>query len=462
MTNPESFTEQRAKHSSDVHRPKYHFLAPTAWMNDPNGVIQWKGSYHLFYQHNPLEAKWGPPHWGHAVSTDLINWKDEAIALSPSDLPTDNEGCWSGCMVNNKGTATILYTGVKDGEQTTCIATGSPDLLTWHKHPENPIERLPQDLALSHQAYRDPFVWFENDVWLKVIGTSIDNTGQALVYESRDLINWTYLHPLVPQSAYALCEDSGNTWECPNFFALDNKHVLIVSRWLTEDLTYPIAFIGEFRDKQFYPEKRQELDSGSSCYYAPLSMQDEQQRRLIWGWLREQRAEEEQLRSGWSGVMSLPRVLNLDAHNNLIIKFPEELHALRDKKIEAQKSKANQETTFSCAQNNQAYELICNLDEAQTSIIFHYQNDKLELEFDGRSGKATCTFNNINKGIFTFNTQAKNQLRLFLDHSVLELVINQQTNFTSRQYPTGKLECISVSVCSDIVIWPLRTVLPHP
>ena len=93
-------------------------------MNDPNGLIYWKGEYHMFYQYNPNAAYWGDMHWGHAVSTDLMNWRQLPIALYP-DKPYDKDGVFSGCAVVNNGVPTLVYTGTKP--ETQCIATTSDD-----------------------------------------------------------------------------------------------------------------------------------------------------------------------------------------------------------------------------------------------------------------------------------------------------------------------------------------------
>ena len=108
-------------------------------MNDPNGLSQWDGQYHLFYQYNPLAARWGVIHWGHAVSADLVHWADLPIALSPTPGGPDADGCWSGCIVNNGGVPTMLYTGLRNRAQRPCLATSDDGLLTWHKHPGNPV-----------------------------------------------------------------------------------------------------------------------------------------------------------------------------------------------------------------------------------------------------------------------------------------------------------------------------------
>ena len=101
----------RAALAGDPHRPQYHFLPPANWMNDPNGLIEWSGQLHLFYQYNPHGAFHGTIHWGHAVSQDRVHWEDLPIALAPTPGGLDAGGCWSGCAVDDGGTPTLLYTG---------------------------------------------------------------------------------------------------------------------------------------------------------------------------------------------------------------------------------------------------------------------------------------------------------------------------------------------------------------
>ncbi|HEX5690873.1 MAG TPA: hypothetical protein VFX76_12760, partial [Roseiflexaceae bacterium] len=93
----EQADQVRARFANDPHRPCYHFLPPANWLNDPNGLIQWQGQYHMFYQYNPAGAFWGDIHWGHAVSDDLVHWRDLPIALAPDPDGPDRDGCYSGC-----------------------------------------------------------------------------------------------------------------------------------------------------------------------------------------------------------------------------------------------------------------------------------------------------------------------------------------------------------------------------
>src|SRR5919107_323476 len=107
----------RALLAADVHRPRYHFLPPANWMNDPSGLIHWNGHYHLFYQHNPFGPLWGNMHWGHAMSPDLVHWRHLPLALAPTPGGPDQDGCFSGCAFVAEGVPTVIYTGVRGRHQ---------------------------------------------------------------------------------------------------------------------------------------------------------------------------------------------------------------------------------------------------------------------------------------------------------------------------------------------------------
>jgi len=141
------------KLAKDPHRPRYHFLPPKNWMNDPNGLIHFKGEYHLFYQYNPFGPLSADKHWGHAASKDLVHWKHLPIAFY-TDKPYDKDGVFTGCAVNDNGVPTIIYTGVRP--QCQCIAT-SEDMISWTKHPKNPVVPGPPD-GIDPNDFRDPYV----------------------------------------------------------------------------------------------------------------------------------------------------------------------------------------------------------------------------------------------------------------------------------------------------------------
>ncbi len=457
--------QKREKLSTDPHRPSYHFLPPNNWMNDPNGLIYWTGQYHMFYQHNPNNPFWGDIHWGHAVSDDLVHWKDLSPALTPDMPPVDSSGCWSGSAVDNNGIPTFLYTGVKDGEQTTCIATGDDDLLVWQKDQANPILKAPQLPGFHYKDYRDPFVWREGDTWYQVISMTINNQGQVLIYRSRDLREWEYLHPLIPQAEREKIQDVADIWECPNFFQLGNKWVLLVSMWKNHTLLYPAVLIGEFRDLQFYPESYQRLDWGEQCMYAPLTFKDNQERRLMFGWLQEQRSKEAQIEAGWSGVMSLPRVLSLK-NNRVNITFAPELQTLRQESLKLDTLTLDKAYLLD-GLKSETLELQATFtrdtftqNTAQRSgITLSHGEEKILVYIDWLSNELVVdTGTNIYRDKIETNSVETNQietnrietnpvdLHLFADHSVLEVIANGEVSISCRVYPKqvgGSVELFS-------------------
>ncbi|MCX9077889.1 MAG: glycoside hydrolase family 32 protein, partial [Candidatus Methanoperedens sp.] len=323
---PESTLAQRRGLAHDLHRPRYHYLPPANWMNDPNGIIQWQGKYHLFYQHNPNSAVWGDIHWGHAVSEDLIHWSDLPIALAPTPGGPDEGGCFSGCAVNN-GLPTLIYTGVAGARneiQTQCIATSRDGLLTWDKHAGNPVLSAVPPESGQTTEFRDPYVWREGEDWYMVVGSCIkDVGGSAFLYRSRNLLDWEYLNPLLVGDS----QRNGIIWECPNFFKLDDHWVLIVSALTGNFAGSVVYFVGDYENFRFTPTYEGVLDYGQ--LYAPLTMMDNQNRRLLFGWLREARSEAEQRAAGWSGAHSIPRILTLDSRHRVRMTPVPELETIR-------------------------------------------------------------------------------------------------------------------------------------
>ena len=215
-------------------RPDFHLSARVGWMNDPNGFSYYDGKYHMFYQYHPYESKWGPMHWGHAVSDDLLHWEYLPAALAP-DESYDRDGCFSGSALElPDGRQLLMYTSVirehvENDEyvdvQTQSIAVG--DGMDYVKYGKNPVldERdLPE--GGSRLDFRDPKIWRKADgSYCCVVGNRpADGSGQILLFVSRDGFDWHFKKVLVANN-----NRFGKMWECPDFFELDGKWLLLTS-----------------------------------------------------------------------------------------------------------------------------------------------------------------------------------------------------------------------------------------
>lgn len=322
--------------AGDPHRPQYHFLPPANWMNDPNGLIEWRGEVHLFYQYNPHGAFHGTIHWGHAVSRDRVHWRDLPLALAPTPGGPDAEGCWSGCAVDDRGTPTLLYTGVSP--QTVCRAIGSADLVHWTKPAGNPVIAGPpawlRDLCSGD--FRDPFIWPAGDGWRMVIASRAENaSGYVLLYRSPDLVEWAYEGVLLAGDAQATEPPStGKIWECPNLLDFGDRQALIISTQnRPNELMYAFYQTGEVQGTAFQAGPPHILAHGApgEALYAPQVTRLADGRYLLFGWLREGRSDAHCRAAGWSGVMSLPLLVALQPDGALTLEPDPALQQLRDR-----------------------------------------------------------------------------------------------------------------------------------
>ena len=209
--------------------PAFHVTGGIGWINDPNGFSLYKGEYHLFFQYYPFDITWGPMHWGHVKTKDFIRWEYLPAALAP-DAPYDKDGCFSGSAVElPSGEHLLLYTGVRktdDGDeyQTQCIAVG--DGVDYLKSPLNPVidsSMLPD--GGSHVDFRDPKIWRDGDGFHTVAANLCpDGSGAILQYDSDDGQHWRYAGVLAAGRGHY-----GTMWECPDFFTLNGKAVLLHS-----------------------------------------------------------------------------------------------------------------------------------------------------------------------------------------------------------------------------------------
>ncbi len=477
--------EGRRKLATDPQRPQYHFLPAANWMNDPNGPLQWKGEYHLFYQYNPNGAFWGTMHWGHARSRDLVHWEHLPIALAPTKGGPDKDGVFSGSAFVNRGVPTLVYTGVNP--ETQCLAS-SDDMIRWKKFAGNPVIASPP-LGLRVTGFRDPSVWREGDTWLLTVGAGFRGRGGAvLLYASKDGIQWDYLHTLWEGPAFVsqASKDwpandpvsTGEMWECPDFFPLGDKHVLLVS---TQGFVFYL--IGSYRDRKFHPESQGRADLGGHVY-AVKTMTDDRGRRILWGWIREARSEPAYRAAGWAGVTTLPRVLTLRQDSRLGIEPAEELTTLRgDHRRMANVAVSPETSALLEGVRGDRLEIVAEFDpgdaeefglrlrsapqgQEQTLLVCSRKKRRLFLD-PTRSSLSLDVQRDVQGGSFELQPDEKLRLRIFLDGSVVEVFANGRAALAERVYPT-RADSLGVGLFArggstrlvTVDVWEVRPISP--
>jgi len=310
-------------------RPALHYAPRQGWMNDPNGLIQWNGRVHLFYQHNPTGPAWENIAWGHASTTDLWTWEDHPLALEPGPAGPDRDGCFSGCAIARNGRPYLLYTGVNGPHQLPCLAEATgPDLIRWTRNEANPvIAGPPPDEAVL--AFRDHSAWWADSMWYQVVGGGLEDRGGALfLYRSADLRHWQYMGIFAAAADHGL---DGMIWECPDVFALGDTIVVVVSVWDGKP-SHAMWMTGRAAGHSFTPQAAGRCDSARR-YYAPQSLTLADGRRVAIGWLQESLDELAGADRSRVGVMSLPRELSLDANGALRAWPVRELDSARRKTL---------------------------------------------------------------------------------------------------------------------------------
>jgi len=306
---------------SEEYRPQYHFSPPEQWMNDPNGMVYLDGEYHLFYQHYPDSNIWGPMHWGHAVSKDMLHWEHLPIALYPDSLgyifsgsAVIDHGNTSGLGKDGKDPMVAIFTyHHNDNGQTQGIAYSNDKGRTWTKYQENPVLKSP-----GIPDFRDPKVsWFDNGdgsgKWIMTLAVK----DKISFYSSPNLIDWSHESDFNPEwAAY------GGVWECPDLFPMtssngEQKWVLLVSinPGGPNGGSATQYFIGSFDGNSFTTEGNEVkwIDYGADNYAGVTwsNIPQEDGRRLFMGWMSNWQYAKVVPTTVWRSAMTLPRKLEL-------------------------------------------------------------------------------------------------------------------------------------------------------
>ncbi|MFP3987226.1 GH32 C-terminal domain-containing protein [Streptomyces sp. E11-3] len=301
------------QYAADALRPQFHYTPYQGWINDPNGVVQFRGRHHLFSQHYPDAPLWGPMHWAHADSPDAVRWRELPIALTPAPpaTPTDNSGIFSGSAVeDDDGNLTVAYTRFTDTEahpgakpETVEIAT-STDGVRFGA----PREAVAEPPAGSGAGFRDPKVFRDpaDNRWKMVVGSGDGGRGRVHLYASDDLRAWTYEGVLTEGD-----ESTGAMWECPDLFPLgdDGTWVLLYSTNEGGESVQRYA-VGSYDGGKFTADRHGVLDGGGDSY-AAQSYRTGDGRRLMTAWMSDWNVKEPTRVNGWAGAQTLHRELFL-------------------------------------------------------------------------------------------------------------------------------------------------------
>ena len=467
----ERFARSRRSFAADPYRPAYHFVSPESSLNDPNGLCFWQGRWHLFYQGYPPEDP--RQHWGHAVSDDLIHWRDLPYAI----YPHPERCCFSGSTLVEDDRVIAMYHGTEVGNMV--AVSSDPLLLNWEKVTGQAV--IPQrnaDGSVPPYNVFDPCIWKQGGLYYSLsAGTLPGPGGKRLranyLLRSADLANWEYLHPFVEEDHYSLVGDDG---ACPYFWPIGDKHILLhfshmsggkylLGDYDTERDKFVVTGGGDFN---FGPY-------GPAGVHAPSAAPDDKG-----GVIAIFNMNPAKPTPGWNQIMSLPRRLSLAGPDDLRVEPAGDIESLRSdgEKVGQTALPANQEVVLEGVGGN-VHQLIAEIDpqgapmvelnvlrspgrEELTRIAFYPQRGYHHRSRDGRPG---------NDGLITIDTSYSSvlsdvlsrapetapvylpegepvKLRVFIDRSVVEVFVNGRQCVAVRVYP-GREDSLGVSLRSQ-------------
>lgn len=333
-----NISRMNGQNYQEQYRLQLHFSMPSGWANDPNGLIYHNGFYHLFYQHNPVSTVWGPMHWGHAISPDLIHWEHLPIALEPFEMGDIFSGC---CVVDTNNVTgwsesvtqlpvIAIYTLHNESAQAQSIAYSSDNGVSWtHYDMGRPVIANP-----GIEDFRDPNVFERNGVFYMTLAVK----DRIRFYSSIDLKEWQEL------SDFGLSPNEGDksgVWECPAMVTLKDERgiehdILIVSENGDERGSLLQYFVGKFDGTTFKTYNQSRVlwaENGFDNYAAVPYHNDPNGRIILIGWMSNWLYGQVIPTSGWRGQMTIPRKLGLrtiDGDVHLIQQPIDELYDLYD------------------------------------------------------------------------------------------------------------------------------------
>ncbi len=476
--NKKVTSNARENYYQEKYRPQYHFSPEFGWMNDPNGMVYYKGEYHLFYQYYPDSTVWGPMHWGHAVSTDLVHWEHLPIAL----YPDSNGYIFSGSAVvdwkNTSGfgtsenpplVAVFTYHNMKKAKEGRVdaenqgIAYSTNKGRTWIKYKGNPVLLNP-----GIKDFRDPKVFWHKEArqWNMILSAH----DHVELYSSPDLKNWKH-----ESSFGANAGAHGGVWECPDMFPLKTNSTEGV-KWVMIVNLNPGGpnggsgtqyFVGSFDGHNFVPESTQTcwLDWGHDNY-AGVTWSDipgKDGRRLLIGWMSNWDYAQVVPASTWRSAMTVPREITLDkknGHYKVLVNPVKELRKLRvpkaeinlsDLSVSSKKLIKTAPLRLACSEITVQFQSEDKLPGAFGLILSNGQNEQLKIGcssaenklFVDRSKAGKNEFSPKFEGLATAPCKVDNSIKLhiYIDVASIEIFVDNGEMVMSETYfPSSEMD----------------------
>lgn len=451
---------------ADPHRPGYHFAIPEgqAMPFDPNGAVYWKGRYHLFYIFQDERGH----NWGHVSSADLFHWRHH-----PTRLVT---GMFSGnCFINKEGRPTMCYHQV--GQGNAMAVALDDDLNDWEKLASNPITPKTQPGDPMHGKYRswDPFGWLEGDTYYAIFGGEHPAIARSPALGGE----WKYVGDLMANSVEGVSINEDVS--CADFFQLGDQHMLLcISHRL--GCRY---YLGEWKGGQFHPRSHEKMSWVDNSFFAPESLLDDQGRRIMWAWIFDAPGFKMRANYGWSGTMSLPRILSLGPDGRLLMNPPEEIERLRcngqarsnlavkaDTDLQLDGISGNSlelDLSMTAPGATQFGVKVCCSPGGEEQTVIYYDAAEKKLKVDTTKSSLRSGPKSVEAGPFELKAGEPLRLRVFVDKSVVEVFANGGRQAVMRRIYPSRADSVGVSLfsaggaasASKISAWDLAPANPY-
>lgn len=445
------------------YREQYHFGPFTNWINDPNGLCWFDGHYHLFYQANPFGQEWSDMYWGHAVSRDLIHWKHMPYALEPQPCLWKDKGRKGGAF---SGSAQVADDGMhlyltrhdgpqEDGEDTREWQTEAVCRDGIHIEGERPcITEKPGGVSFD---FRDPKIQRLAGVDYMVVAAAVNRIPSILLYR-REKGQWQYKGPLLQEH-----EPGIRTFECPDFFELDGKHVA-AGAWMChrdEANRYQMTrcYVGTFDGEKFHTQAQQWYDFGSNFYAAQTF--EHEGRRIAIGWISDFYGEHRVKKHGACGSFSLPRELHIKDKRLYMEPVKECYGLLKDRIFTAPEESGN--IRIQIPGNSFFVKLSLADDQDFRLVVAGEGEDTLALERRGGVTSLVSTRKEVEQVHFPADIKDVRYAEVFVDRRVTEVYLNHGeaagTKLFYQEGMAGRLEGrFEPGSLEQLEVWTMKSI----